>query len=300
MKRFSHRHGFDPEYSGKPIKHEAPEWLKRAYQGQVLNHLLFIDHDTRQTNVESRPLGIKDLISLLAADTRTETDYQDFDSCSCWEALEARVLGLEWYQFFDLVETVGHLLGDAEAKYDDDFESDLLEKYRLRAYRQAVNELFSEHRVEWRLNAGSLLEAALPKDLEERVANTEVEDLKDFQPARQHYAKARRYILSPSKDPENSIKESVSAVESVCRTIYPRASTLGAALKEMRTDELISPMLSTVFEKFYAYANAAPAVRHGSREPSSVLEIDAELALHISAAFIRAIIAQYERRKSER
>lgn len=299
MKRFSHRHGFDPDYSGKPIKHEAPDWLKRAYQGQVLNPLLFIDHDTRQKNADRRSLGIKDLISRLITDTRTETDDLDFDSWSCWEALEARVLGLEWYQFFDFVETVGHQLRDAEAKYDDDFDSDLLEKYRFRAYRQAVNELFSEHRVEWRVNVDGMLEAALPKDLEERVANTEAEVLKDFQPARQHYAKARRYILSPNRDPENSIKESVSAVESICRTIYPRASTLGAALKEMQTDKLISPMLITVFEKFYAYANAAPAVRHGSREPSSVLEIDAELALHISAAFIRAIIAQYERRKSE-
>ncbi len=299
MKRFSHRHGFDPEYSGKPIKHEAPEWLKRAYQGQVLDRLLYIDHDTRQKNTERRPIGIKDLISQLAAHTRTETDDQDFDSWSCWDALGSRVLGLEWYQFFDFVESVGHRLRDAEAKYDEDFDSDLLEKYRFRAYRQAVNELFSEHRVEWRLNVDGLLEAALPKDLEDRVSSTEAEVLKDYQPARQHYAKARRYILSPNKDPENSIKESVSAVESVCRTIYPRTPTLGAALKEMRTEGLIAPMLITVFEKFYAYANAAPAVRHGSHEASSVLEIDAELALHISAAFIRAIIAQYERRKSE-
>jgi hypothetical protein len=88
-------------------------------------------------------------------------------------------------------------------------------------------------------------------------------------------------------------------VESVCRTIYPSASTLGVALKEMRKDGLISSMLITVFEKFYAYANAEPAVRHGSHEPSSVLEIDAELALHVSAAFIRAIIAQYERREGK-
>jgi len=299
MKRFSHRHGFDPEYSGKPIKHEAPEWLKSAYQSQVLNSLLYIDHDTRQQNSEHRPLGIKDLISQLAADTQTETDEHDFDSWSCWEALEARVLGLEWYQFFDFVESVGHSLQDAEAKYDDDFDSALLERYRFRPYRQSVNELFSEHRVEWRLNVEGLLEAALPKDLEERVASTESKILTGFQPARQHYAKARRYILSPIKDPENSIKESVSAVESVCRTIYPSASTLGVALKEMRKDGLISSMLITVFEKFYAYANAEPAVRHGSHEPSSVLEIDAELALHVSAAFIRAIIAQYERREGK-
>ncbi|MFT6909747.1 MAG: hypothetical protein ACJAS1_006474 [Oleiphilaceae bacterium] len=106
------------------------------------------------------------------------------------------------------------------------------------------------------------------------------------------YSKARSFILSPSKDPENSIKESVSAVESVCKTIYPNCATLGDSLKKMKKEKLISPMLITVFEKFYAYTNAEPAVRHGSDKMSGVDEMDAELALHMSAAFIRTIIAR--------
>ncbi|HED4205922.1 TPA: hypothetical protein R4288_005104, partial [Enterobacter cloacae subsp. cloacae] len=87
------------------------------------------------------------------------------------------------------------------------------------------------------------------------------------------------------KDPENSIKESISAIESMCRTYYSAASTLGEVLKLMRKENTISPMLLTVIEKFYAYTNAEPAVRHGSNKVSSV-----EFVLHISAAFIRTII----------
>jgi hypothetical protein len=80
----------------------------------------------------------------------------------------------------------------------------------------------------------------------------------------------------------------------VCRTFYPDASTLGDALKLMRKDGSVSPMLITVIEKFYAYANAEPAVRHGSDKASSVLEHDAELALHFAAAFIRTLILRKE------
>jgi len=53
-------------------------------------------------------------------------------------------------------------------------------------------------------------------------------------------------------------------------------------------------MLITIIDKFYAYSNAEPAVRHGSDRASSVLEYDAELALHFAAAFIRALILRKE------
>ena len=160
------------------------------------------------------------------------------------------------------------------------------------SYRQKVNDLFSQHKIQWKLNDAGKLETSLPKDLETRVSAIDSTLQDKFEPARVHYSKARSYILSPSKDPENSIKESVSAVESVCKTIYPKCATLGDALKAMKREQLISPMLVTVFEKFYAYTNAEPAVRHGSNKMSGVGEMDAELALHMSAAFIRTIISR--------
>lgn len=62
----------------------------------------------------------------------------------------------------------------------------------------------------------------------------------------------------------------------------------------MRKDGSVSPMLITVIEKFYAYANAEPAVRHGCDKDSYVLEHNAELALHFAAAFIRTLILRKE------
>jgi len=55
----------------------------------------------------------------------------------------------------------------------------------------------------------------------------------------------------------------------------------------MRKESVISPLLITVIEKFYACTNAEPAVRHGSDKASSVLEYDAELALLISTIIQR-------------
>lgn len=73
------------------------------------------------------------------------------------------------------------------------------------------------------------------------------------------------------KASENSIKESVSAFESVSRVLYDKTSTLGDALAKMKKDGSVPPMLVTVMEKFYAYANAAPGLRHGGVQvPGSV------------------------------
>jgi hypothetical protein len=49
-------------------------------------------------------------------------------------------------------------------------------------------------------------------------------------------------------------------------------------------------MLVTVMKKFYAYTNAKPGVRHGGVQKPKSGDMDAELALHLSGAFIRYII----------
>jgi hypothetical protein len=290
--KFSHRFGFDPEYKNEPISNDAPKWLKSLFFLNVLEPLLYIDGDSRQQNTESKPIGIKDLIERLCAENCQEADSEDYDSWSCWDALKCRITGLEWYQFYDFVEIVAMKVKEKEIDYNAAFDSSRFESFLFPSYRQKVNELFSQHKIQWKLNEAGKLETSLPKDLETRVSAIDSALQDKFEPARVHYSKARSFILSPSKDPENSIKESVSAVESVCKTIYPNCATLGDSLKAMKKEKLISPMLITVFEKFYAYTNAEPAVRHGSDKMSGVDEMDAELALHMSAAFIRTIIAR--------
>jgi hypothetical protein len=290
--KFSHRFGFDPEYKNEPISEDAPNWLKSLFFITVLEPLLYIDGDSRKKNEESKPLGVKDLIERLCAENGQETDSEDYDSWSCWDALKYRLMNLEWYQFYDFVEITAIKIKEKEIEYSSAWDNSPFESFMFPSYRQKVNDLFSQHKIQWKLSEGGKLETALPKDLETRVSAIDSTLQDKFEPARVHYSKARSYILSPSKDPENSIKESVSAVESVCKTIYPKCATLGDALKAMKREQLISPMLVTVFEKFYAYTNAEPAVRHGSNKMSGVDEMDAELALHMSAAFIRTIISR--------
>ncbi len=66
--KFSHRFGFDPEYKNEPISRDAPKWLKNMFFLKVLEPLLYVDGDSRVSNNEQKPLGVKSLIERLCAE----------------------------------------------------------------------------------------------------------------------------------------------------------------------------------------------------------------------------------------
>jgi hypothetical protein len=124
-----------------------------------------------------------------------------------------------------------------------------------------------------------------------KIFTTFDSQLDKFKSAHQHLIKAIRYLQDEPVDPENSIKEIVSTVESVGRVLYSDAKTLGDVVKAMRKDHTRPQLLITVIEKFYGYANAEPAIRHGSSMSSKVALDDAEFCLHVGAALTRYLIA---------
>lgn len=80
----------------------------------------------------------------------------------------------------------------------------------------------------------------------------------------EHLQKAvAHYSTRPNPDVRNSIKESISAVEAVCRELTGE-NTLGQALKRLEDNGVvIHKMLNDEFTKFYAYTNNPDSgIRH--------------------------------------
>ena len=77
-----------------------------------------------------------------------------------------------------------------------------------------------------------------------------------------HFQKALN-LLYKTKDYDNSIKESITAVESMCQVITKKEkATLGDGLKELKSE--IHPALKTAFEKLYGYTSDANGIRHAN------------------------------------
>ncbi|MBO5632502.1 MAG: hypothetical protein J5965_25890 [Aeriscardovia sp.] len=98
-----------------------------------------------------------------------------------------------------------------------------------------------------------------------------------------------------NRDYKNSIKESISAVESICQVIVNNEkATLGEALKQLESQGLaIHPSLKQAFLKLYGYTSDQGGIRHaeGMFESDVTFE-EAKFMLVSCSAFINYLISE--------
>lgn len=112
-----------------------------------------------------------------------------------------------------------------------------------------------------------------------------------------HLSKANKLIADRSKpDYENSIKESISAVEALCKIltgITGKESCLGKMLKKLEEKGIvIHPGLKAAFNSLYGYTSDANGIRHAGNigGPASTFE-EAKFMLVSCSAFVNYLIA---------
>jgi len=101
--------------------------------------------------------------------------------------------------------------------------------------------------------------------------------------------------LSDRKAPDfrNSIKESISAVESICQIITGEAKTeLGKTLKVLKDKLPIHGALEQGFIKIYGYTSDSDGIRHAMMDESNLDQEDALFMLVSCSAFINYLIAK--------
>jgi hypothetical protein len=287
MRRFSIKYSYDKKIGNVPIIEDCPEWTRISFIS-ILEPLLFIDFDDRYTNEEDTPIGIKSLIKKICRICRQEMDNEEWDSWHCQDNLFHRLKSLEWYYFYDSVELIAKELLETENNHF--FDEKWIQKFGFKNFVNKINLLFKEDNIIWNLNNKGELTREIPTILSKTVEDTENELKDNFEPARKHYKKALQYIYTYPIDPENGIKEIISAIESIGKSVFKSTVTLGDVIKELRKIDSYPNELITVIEKFYVFTNKSPGVRHGGNKLSKLDIDDAELSLHIGVSLIRYLI----------
>jgi hypothetical protein len=288
------KYGYD-EKVGKEIVEDFPEWT-RVELLQIIEDLLFIDMDSRYNNEDDRPIGIKDIHKKFSKIRRVEMDNDDHDSWICQERLFEHLKAASWYYIYDFIELISKELKNNEGNYL--FEDEKLKEFGFKSFQKEINQLFKEDSFVWRLNDMGEISRNIPEVLSKSVSSTETQLQDKFEPARNHYKKAIKYIFSFPIDSENGIKEIVSAIESVGRTIYPKASTLGQVIKELKKEPTIPKLLVDVIDKIYIFSNATPAIRHGGNANSNLDLEDAEFVFYVGVSLIRYLLKLNENKKT--
>lgn len=102
-------------------------------------------------------------------------------------------------------------------------------------------------------------------------------------------------LLSDRENPDyrNSIKESISAVESIAKSITgDQLATLGAALKELEKISAIHPALRSSLSALYGYTCDSDGIRHAMLEESKLTFTDAKFMLVACTAFVNYLVGK--------
>jgi hypothetical protein len=121
-----------------------------------------------------------------------------------------------------------------------------------------------------------------------RKANEALED--ELAPIRTQWLKAKNFLYTVPPDFENSIKESISSVESCLMVVLNQPNgTLGKIIKQANLD----PDIERLISQAYGYASNKDFVRHGGTTKSSLTKVEAVFFLDFSASAIVYITAKH-------
>ena len=178
----------------------------------------------------------------------------------------------KWYELFDFIEFVSEKFPNTMGvnKYFIEGTNEVLKK-KLSAYRligDTITEISSEEEI------AEIAEALTDTDVHKSI--------------RLHIKTALK-MLSDKKSPDfrNSIKESISAVETICRIITEKPkTTLGEALKKISNKVEIHPALKSAFLKLYGYTSDEDGIRHSIMDLKDIDFEDAKFMLVSCSAFV--------------
>ncbi|WP_157119435.1 hypothetical protein [Azohydromonas lata] len=158
-----------------------------------------------------------------------------------------------------------------------------MKKYAER--RAYVEELYSDVLLDLKR-----VERHFPSPKNWTKANDVLTD--ELSPVRTQWLKAKNFIVSKPPDYENSIKESISAVESCLMVLLREPNgTLGKIIKQAKLD----PDIERLVSQAYGYTSNKDFVRHGGTEESKLTKAEANFFLDFSASSIVYITNKLKR-----
>lgn len=156
-----------------------------------------------------------------------------------------------------------------------------------------LNLVFEKEYIGYRFIEGRIVAITDKQEIESISEACQV----PFEGCRKHIEKAVGFLADrENKDYKNCIKESISAVESVCQIILNNnKTTLSDALKQLeKKGTQIHPALNHAFLKLYAYSCDQGGIRHAEGLTESDVSFEeAKFMLVSCCAFTNYLIAEY-------
>ncbi len=192
----------------------------------------------------------------------------------CLKKIKEYFFQIEWYEVLDFIEFIAHhgpeLIKD---KFIIDCNKYLEnENSAYRFVHEKVTEITSEEEI--------------------RSIESAIENSTPYRGVRTHLTTAL-HLLSDKANPDfrNSIKESISSVESLAKQVSGDDNAkLKSVLKELEVNGKLHPALKSAFSSLYGYTSDAEGIRHALMNESNLTKADARFMIICCSAFINYFI----------
>ena len=280
MRLFSHRKGLKP--LEKSIQRDSLDEETRNRLWSVLKAYVW-DKGKGDSSYDREARFVEMLLSTMwFSYFKKPSDTQPplypggyYQGQSYYNLLREDFLRGEWNEVFDLIEFIlsGWHHQNAEKLCS------------------GINNVLTEENSAYRLVSGQFVEITNDSEVQEvdAASSTGLDGVST------HITAAVKF-LSDRKNPNyrNSIKESISAVESLFKVLTKnKSATLSDGLKEIKSAIHVHPALISGFEKMYAYTSDEGGIRHAIFDSDKTSFSDAKFMLVSCSAFINYVVGKW-------
>lgn len=184
--------------------------------------------------------------------------------------------GCPWYEVYDFIE----------------FVANNYSRYQFKdRFIQSCNGVLEKEVSAYRFVNGVITRITEQQEVEEIELALE----RARGPVHTHLRRALE-LLSDREAPDyrNSIKESISAVESLVAKVVGEKGTLGQLIKKLEDEIKLHPALRTAFSNLYGYTSDEGGIRHAILESDKVVFEDAKFFLVACSAFVTYVEGRVE------
>jgi len=187
----------------------------------------------------------------------------------------------QWYQRYDFSQFLAEYLGDnPEAQRD---------------FTDLINAVLKEELAGYRFVDDQVVQITAEEEIAAIEQALAIPD--SLSPVREHLKQALMHLSNrQSPDYRNSVKESISAIESLSKIIskLPK-TTLGPALDAVEKKTKLHSDLKEGFQKLYGFTSDAQGIRHALMAEPNLDQEDAKFMLVSCSAFVNYLIVKAQK-----
>jgi hypothetical protein len=186
--------------------------------------------------------------------------------------------GFRWHEVYDFIEFVANAYPDHQVNAN---------------FMEACNRTLEREMSAYRFVSGRITEI---------TSETEIDEIEEainhsngpMQAVSEHLRTALNLLADrDNPDYRNSIKESISAVEGMCKLLAgSKGAMLTEALRAIKPKLELHPALESALIKLYGYTGDAEGIRHALMEASNLGFEDAKFMLVSCSAFVNYLKAK--------